>query len=318
MRKKQLKMYEPYVKTYVHHAYPLSMLESTREFKNWIQQKFCQIYYCQNNPKDKFLNYDYYDFFTSDGIFVKAFHSIPFDSLSSKKRMLDFIIERICDGWYIYGMWNEFYIPESRAYQRTDYMHEYFLTSVDEELGMFGCLGYTKNYEWKYFYVTFEQYLNAVVSDKNRDEDGHVGLNSYQRNRDFVYSESTKASRNGIVAYLAADSLEGIHALEDFFEDIKRWGKKREYIPRQSVYLAYEHKKLMLARLKYLGEKGEIEFTPVDIDEYIEIGNGFHSILNNWIRYAMQPSSKTAVRMYDKALQLLEKEQNILSKIIFS
>lgn len=66
--------------------------------------------------------------------------------------------------FYVYGTYDEFYIPGIAAYQNRSVGYEYLIYGYDGQTGAFKTVGYFADGRYKRFNVTYEDYDRGVAA----------------------------------------------------------------------------------------------------------------------------------------------------------
>lgn len=319
--KRILNIMDPVVKAYVHHGFPLSIIGREWVDSGWIYNRFIQLEYHIHNPDDKFIDFIYYNFFRQDDVFIEAFYQMPYETEKDVKQFLKMIKELIIGGAYIFGLWDERHIPGTSVYGRQFTPHAYLIYGFDDKKSKMYSEGYLKDRHWHRFEISYRDYLNAVIGEDGRDAEGFVGFNCYYRNGVPVDGLDEKQVKSELKSYLDSSSegnregiLYGVNGIIQMYEDFERICTYKGKIPWQSLYIVFEHKQMMLQRVKRLREKG-ISLDSDWIERYEGICRNFNLIVNFGVKYVRDGEIKWGGKMNELAKQELEVEQDLLWKL---
>ena len=150
--------------TYQTQAFPLGMIKANiKEYDTWICNKFIDYYYHMQVGRFSIFDTDTWGYkeglTTHDSLYVneEGFKDNIADVIRYNKNMLE-------NGHYIFGMYNEFYIPGKKAYQRYDFAHGYMIFGYDDSKQVFHSAGYLANGHYQYFDIGFEDYYKSIIN----------------------------------------------------------------------------------------------------------------------------------------------------------
>lgn len=316
MAGKKLPIHTPVVDVYIHHAFPVSVLPENLLKNGWIHGRFISLEYIIKSPEEQYLDYPYYDFFADDDVFIKGFYWLPFRTKKEKQKLIGQIRECIDHGEYIHASWNEKYIPDTEFYQKRDFTHSCFIYGYNDEKSIFYTVNYLADMQWHEFEVDYDCFLHAVLPDKDREPKGYIGFEAYRKSpvsdKEFDYEQMKKELHRFI---FTRKKRIGINAGRAFLRDAGKTAEKGEYIPRQSVYILYEHLSRMMERFTFLNENGYTEIDLRDIKQLDVLREDFRLCIRLWLKYHLRQETETIRRMCQIADAALKEERKILKRI---
>lgn len=307
---------EPIIKAYLHIGMPFSILPVIYEENGWVYNTYIQLKYNNENPNDKFMDFTQQRFWEDYGIFTKIFIDFPALKRSERLGMLEELKFLLSRDYYIWGEWNEYYIPGSPAYGRFFFRH-YFLAYgfKDDEIFV---EGYLDDNHWHRFSVSEEIFINSLIPDVERDKNGLIGVNGYrpQKIEKFQFEIETVTSK--IQDYLDSkgekqNTLYGRKAITSFIKDLKESISLSGNYPIQSVYVIYEHKLMMLQRLKFMKKLNYCSENAVE--RYKKVERAFYSIICCCIKYNTTGAVKLGEQILEKVNEAMCLEEEILNEI---
>ena len=122
----------PPVISYQHHAFPLGVLFTNESFINDFVSNYVHLFYLRNDAIDPhainfYRNDDYFakDCFIKNMIMANGGNRFLIDyTLESFSDMLVFMID---NGYYVYGLIDEYYLPNRRAYKIKHWTHDFLI-----------------------------------------------------------------------------------------------------------------------------------------------------------------------------------------------
>lgn len=311
----------PFITTYTQHAHLLSILSCYECTYPWIYSNYIQLYI------NKDYCHDWGDFYfplpyelrPSDT--CKWIHSQKIDrSIAESKwgSIIDFIADFISSDNYVHLMINYFHVPQSMSYQKDNTIHDVLVYGYDLSKETIYFSDFLNSRKYSFEEISFTDFINAFTSYKQRTNDDYLKgiIYLYRFDSECDYEFNINNILNSIKAYLsdAAPEYWDFYNMEnkrniDFGTEVYR--SLGNYVRRmvdnglliniRPFYLLYDHKKLMLLRLKFL--HGLKSFTNADNNligmENIE--KQAKNLVNMTIKYNISGNKALA----DKILNLL-------------
>ncbi|MCM1568225.1 MAG: hypothetical protein NC081_02110 [Roseburia sp.] len=245
---------------------PLSMgvlVEIRNHYMNWMASNNIQL--CMKRPRAEELMIDYYMGPTKHYKTYIASHYLDFmyeyfdyTKLSGRK-VMDIIHSRLNDNFYIITELNHYYLPKTTHYLKQQFYHEVMIYGIDKKKGVCFVMGYGDQsvvftYElgikelWKALNpagvmlviarvdVNYRDFLMNSEVIKKRLKDYLSGYNNEKDTMDIFPPQGIEKFGLDIFRHL----VENNDDLYIFCTDIR--------LP----FVLYEHKKIMLDRVKYL------------------------------------------------------------------
>lgn len=308
---------EPLLKAYLHIGMPFSILPEAFEENGWVYNTYIQLVYHDENPADAFMDFTQERFWEEHDVFTKGFFGFPAETDKERMEMLAEWKRFMDMGYYIFGDWDEYYIPDTPFYGRSFFRH-YFLAYGYED-GEICVEGYLEDGHWHRFRVEEDVFLQSLLPDKDRDKNGYIGVNFYRPRESSQFHFDLEGVKKQVNAYLdskgenAALSY-GASAVKRFFDDMTEAMRAGGDFPIQSVYIIYEHKIMMLKRMEYMASEKN-GCTAGDAEEYKKIVDQIFSVVCSCVKYRMTRKSAIANRVSEKINSAMESEQKILRRI---
>ena len=186
------------------------------------------------------------------------------------------IIEAIDEGWYIYTDADMFYIDDSDSYEQYHYQHDLMIYGYDDE--NFYIYMYDKN-KLTPHKVSYIHFMNGYFSDYTKEKE------PLYRNRAILFRPNNVTAEvnvtkiklhmhdylNGVETFAREypnifnpDSLT-VHGIDTYAEFVNLIEQnlldEEKYLRRTDFYSLYEHKKVMLDRVKYLKDKNVLSLS---------------------------------------------------------
>ena len=285
----ELELQQPPINCYLHHAYPLTVAMSHKDFNAWILSNYIQLEYYANINILNFLIYPISGFCNLCPLLDYVGLDLEF-IYKSNINIIDFIKNSISLGYYVMTYTDEFYIPDRISYERKiHFRHEIMIYGYDSEKSIFNVMGFNKNRKYCPSCVSFSQFETSFLHsiDKTNDfilfkaKDNKSYNPSYEFDvenvknllSDYLLSKNTSANFRSIGK--PNNSICGISVYEQlikYYQDILQ-NDSNVTCDIKHFHLLYEHKKVMVSRLEYLMENNYIDTKNGLINEFRNLEN---------------------------------------------
>lgn len=334
---KELPVTFPKVSVYPKHAIPLSILNNSEKsnawfYSNYIQLK-CSTTFLERTPADAFDYYTLYpEFYENPYLYSER---LSIDTIYFlKEDIIDFLEKMISDGYYLYTHVDEFFIPDTNAYNNYHFPHAILIYGYDKSAKIFNIAGFDKikfsfrKCEYRCIQDAFQSiYENVHVVNhlqkdyfkftymlKIKEENGYEldiewisdqiedYLNSQNSSRRFRGFSNKTSDYYGVSIY---------GKLLMYYKDTINSSKKFDLRP---MYLVSEHKTIMLERLKYL--KNNLKSPQIDnmITDYEKIVSNLRINLNLCIKYSVNNTFDLSNKLENSFSLIRTEEERILEK----
>lgn len=333
----------PAITSWQWHATLFSILGEDENAKKWIYSNYIQLR-CYNIP----------EYTSGDEILLcdmipgsSALKECPYllFSLITKPQIesycgdvIDFIVKTIDLGGYVYGAFDEARMISDVS---VDYKfsHELFIYGYNMEEEVFYVGDFTFKDKYAYTTVTFDavkrgfDVLSAGEDHVFRDDyKGTRGLYVIQKNVDSKYYDIDPVLiKRTLEEYLKGeDTKEHFRMMRNRFDDTvfgvnvydalktrvdKQLHREEPDFDIRALHIAYDHKVLMLDRLKYLMANEVIPFNQEMLDDYAVVVEDMLTARNLLVRISVTNEIEAGGRIADYLDDAREKETAILSKV---
>lgn len=333
----------PAITSWQWHATLFSILGEDENAKKWIYSNYIQLR-CYNIP----------EYTSGDEILLcdmmpgsSALKECPYllFSLITKPQIesycgdvIDFIVKTIDLGGYVYGAFDEARMISNVS---VDYKfsHELFIYGYNMEEEVFYVGDFTFKDKYAYTTVTFDavkrgfDVLSAGEDHVFRDDyKGTRGLYVIQKNVDSKYYDIDPVLiKRTLEEYLKGeDTKEHFRMMRNRFDDTvfgvnvyealktrvdKQLHKEEPDFDIRALHIAYDHKVLMLDRLKYLMANEVIPFNQEMLDDYAVVVEDMLTARNLLVRISVTNEIEAGGRIAGYLDDAREKETAILSKV---
>lgn len=316
--KKVLPIYQPSIRAYLRHAFPMSIIEDKAFEFGWIFSKYIQIEYHKEGKG--YLNYIYYDFFKKDGIFIRYYYQIY--CLKDKDKIINLIKELIDNNTYFFSEWNEKLIPNKAAFAKYDFPHACLIYGYDDEKQELYTEGYmTENWQWKIHTVQYDVFLNALqvnsMDDSNYWCDAFKIYNDSKLNFCFseMFDEMKKFSRGQ--SNIKGSILYGIAGCKEYVLDLVQIVHNREPLHHPSIYLLGEHCELMRRRICFLKDSYGLFASNSDLFVGFEVLDKQYNVINMLaLKYNKTRNVRDGEKVIKRLLDSLKTEEELVNMVL--
>ena len=331
--KKILPITIPPIVGYLHHAYPLSILANWTAYLPWFHSNYIQLYCPQNlqNLSNRTLKFNFYrrpDQRISFSPYLKV-HILNRDLIfKSPTDIVPFIIACIDKGYYVQSTVDEYFLPDSAAYQKRHFVHETLIYGYDNQ--NFVGLGYNKTGDYAAYQIAFAELTQAIVHANltgHYDSDG-LRLFTYDPHAqydfdihlvreqldDFLYARNTSErfrmllnpydGAYGLATYPCLKSYIGSFLHPPFSFDIR------------PAHILWEHKKCMVDRLKYLEDQGYLKSEYGFSVQYDELARKTGILRMMLLKFKITRSAVLIHRVFSNLDDIAKVEQGLLQNLI--
>ena len=342
--KKRLPVTYPLITSWQWHATLFSILSDDENAKKWIFSNYIQL-----------RCYDIQEIFTGDDMLLadmmpgssslKLCPYLVFSLLTKEQiesycgNIIDFIIKTIDLGGYVYGVFDE---AKILCDAEVDYKfpHELFIYGYNRDKEYFYTGDFTFQDKYSHKTVSFADIERGyeVITEKEDhmfkdDYKGHRGLYVIIKNTDKpVYELDLELIKTTLREYLnSEDTKDHFRMMRNRFDDtvfgIKVYDKVLAQIDKQihaeepdfdirALHVMYDHKVLMLERLKYLMNTGHLKYNQETLDAYKIVVDNMLAARNLLIRISITEDISVGNRFKGYLETAKEKEVAILFNVL--
>jgi amino acid adenylation domain-containing protein len=330
--------FPPPVTAYPSHADLLSVILNHPESYAWFYNYYIQL---EAPPDGVGVRLDFYT--------TLLFKTCPFiyyqrmsrDLVAKKwRRISDYIIDCLDLGYYVYFLIDRFYIPEYAQYQKEHKIHDIFVFGYDLAGKSFNVADCFSGGLYRYAKVTFTQiengYRNIHLTDRPDWFDG-VELISYRDKfhytfdinlmisfiKDYLSSTSTSQRYKIPSEKYCAEGLErknfvyGLAVYQLLQDFMKKFRKDLNYDIRP-FYVLWNHKTVMLDRIKYLAANNYLKNDAFLTERYTKIAEAALNIRNLVLETMLTENPKYVDFIIEKLGEIAIQERETLENMLES
>lgn len=178
--------------------------------------------------------------------------------------VIQFLIDAINEGWYIFSSYDEQYIPNTYGHlKKKCWYHDFMMQGYDLDKREFFFTIYTKRGKYERNVVEFDKFLEGFLNSRSNDFQFNR-MNLFRRNKEYkfyfdkqelikqieYYIESTCEDVKYTVPYWHKEKVYGLDIYDyiiSIFEEVDS-----SIRDKRMLYMLWEHKKCMQMRINYM------------------------------------------------------------------
>lgn len=276
MNRKILAITKPPANGYQFYSYPLAIILNHEESYPWFYSNFIQLAFDKNIFAPVPLCFYMYDYACNPWLNVHRLQRETFSMLD--KEIVDFVVDSIDRGYYVYLNVDEYFIPDRGDYQKKHFSHDTLVYGYDLGLRTLKILGFNKVGAYESSEVSFNEfsqsyhYLDKIENNCNQiylyqyNQAGKYDFNAKlvkETLEDYLYSRNT-SERFSMIAepWDRAYGMESYEYLQKYFQNLLA---NKVHTDIRLLHILWEHKSCMKLRTEYMYENGFIE-NPNDVE----------------------------------------------------
>lgn len=305
------------MKTYQSRAFPLGIMKANvDDYDTWLCNKLINSYYA---PKE--VTFDSYEadlWPVREGLAFEQKMLLSPDLFACKGiDLIELIRYMLRDGYYIYGTYNEFYIPGKSCYQKNNNDHDYILFGYDDRAKVFKSAGYLEDNRYAYFDIAYEAYFHSIVWSKA----DRITLNAHKIDKSYIPQLNIKHIKEKLENYLFS-RLED-HGSSEWIYGIDGWDCFDEYmgIASESLDLRYsrlyiEHRGIMCKRIHKLTECSYVSDGAIEERYRSQIYSRAQMVHHMFIKYNLTHNKELFARILQMIREINDQERKIIAELL--
>lgn len=261
------------ITVYKNYSFPLAVIYTDINADKWMNGHFLNVYLMCGSD-----GYIWYDFLERGDFFADILEQefIKLDEIC-KYDIIDLIEQCISDDKYVTLFLDEYYVEDTYNYRRNHIVSEFFIYGFNHETRIFKGFNFNKQnvltlVEYTYdelkmahhsLFMGYEEfrtlpiwvhwYAFSSIRKKNNISDSYdinyiIGdLRDYNESKNKI-----DCLRSEIIEERGAEAVYGASTMKVLLEAFYHLLENKCYIDYRHIHLMYEHKRLMLDRMRYL------------------------------------------------------------------
>ena len=332
--KKILPIATPPVIGYLHHAYPLSILANWMAYLPWFHSNYIQLHCPQNfqnashNRTAKFNFYRRPDQRISFSPHLKVQFLERDLIFKTSKDIMPFLIACIDKSYYVQPTVDEYFLPDSPAYQKRHFVHETLIYGYDNQT--FCGIGYNKYGDYAAYHVGFSELKQAIM---HADLTGHYdpdGLRLFKYDPHVQYDFDIHLVREQLTDFLYArntsERFRMVANPSDGAYGFATYPRLKSYVESflvppfsfdiRPVHILWEHKKCMFSRLKYMETRGYLKVKDRFSVQYDELTQKIGMLRMMLLKFKKTRHEALIHRVLSNLDEIADMEQSLLQDLL--
>ncbi|WP_236841348.1 hypothetical protein [Brevibacillus formosus] len=326
-----LPVVQPPIFGYQFFAFPLCIVLKDERSLPWLYSNFIQVCFDKRpNPPVPFTFY-IHDYKLNPWLHVEHFERGTMSIV--QRNIVDFVRDCLLYGYYVYLNVDEYYIPERKVYQKSNLSHDVLIHGVDLQENTFQLLGFTDKETFASTSVSFRNFELAYDSIDQIDHQAvcnRIYLYKYKESgeydfdltlvqetlEEYLYSKNT-STRFRMVSMPwnhCAYGFETYQCLQDYYQHLL---EGKTHFDVRHVHTLWEHKRLMVSRIKYMQENTSYLNSSHQIYEgYSEIERKARNTRNLMLKFYMQQEEETLHKIMRYLDEIAAQEAMVMEKLL--
>ncbi|PWV98560.1 hypothetical protein DFQ01_11770 [Paenibacillus cellulosilyticus] len=310
---------------YQHHAYTLSISALHPSFHDWFYSNYIQLCFYKDSP-----SFNFYQFSRLNPSPFLGEMYLHKTLVTRYVDLLQFIIDSLNDNNYIVTFADEYYVPNRSAFQKFNLVHDVLIYGYCLDRNVLYIAGYN-DMTYGFSEINFEDFESAFININNQggnlvkwangihlfqlklDNQFHFDLTLIiELLEDYLYSHN---SSNRFKMYENPDHhVYGLHTYDLLIEYLEKVDDQP--IDLRMFHIFYEHKKVMVNRLKYLHEVKKIKIDTNLISEYSNQEKESLLLRNLCLKANIKKNINIVSTIVEQLKKMREHEINIVSQLL--
>lgn len=166
--KMRLPAITPIITSYPRHAYPLTFISLMENSQPWIYANFLQLR-CKNealvekSTRSDWFDFDTYLLLTDTNPLLESQVIFRDFLLKYVNNIVEFTINSINEGYYFFTYLDEYYVPKTRFFQKSNFPHAELIFGYDKEDSTFDIGFYDGDGKYSFGKISFNDYRDSFL-----------------------------------------------------------------------------------------------------------------------------------------------------------
>lgn len=346
MNNKKILPIEPHPMSLVfgHIFNPLTIIEAYDGTKEWLLSNYIQLcapseYYIYGEEDIEFLNF-YPKYFSDFESFYLRTHNLTDSILDlSEEDLIDNIIRWIDNDYYIETFVDESLLPGTYMHKnRIERINEQLIYGYDREAEILKITAFDETDHYSPIDVSFSDFVNAFFAESterfSRESNWisvgqKYGLMLYRFRKDVKYTfdirsviiqldEYVNGKNSALHLKWLNDEKKGFVFGVKVYDALIQWISlhETEYVDHRTLFGLWDHKRIMLERLKYLEDNGYLDKNREYSRAYSEVELMANKARLLVMKYNVVRKKDVLASITALLRDMREKEQEVLNSVL--
>ena len=331
-RKVELPLADSPINYYLRFTIPLGIAFLDEGFEDYFYSTHLQINAIRNG---KYLN-----LYSQQIPSVKNYIKVIFSKKHmNSDKLLEHILMKLNDGYYIGIFLDWFYMPNRKSYGNQHFAHREYVYGYDLDTEELLVIGYSNKEIIEKSRMKFEDFKVAAYEARQRRT--LCELTYYKHKKNVEYKFDFEATYKGLKSYYESKltfgdrwRAQGCHMFlreritlgafdhgmntHKYLVDLiqKEFDEEKDY--KVSIKLSgfFEFKKCMLKRIIYMKNKGYLSDIDDLISEYSYVVKQYETFRNLYLKYSLTNNAEILFRIIFGIESLVDTEREIIGKLL--
>lgn len=313
---------EPLSISYQYSAFVIGIIEANakKDITPWLCSRYIDCTF-RENYADKFSISFYDHFATYENVLINEKVSFQIKTIEKLNiNIISLIKTMLSNQKYIYGHYNEKYVPGKKSFEKKYRYHDFLLIGYDDFKEVFISVGYLADEKFQKFEIPYKNMMDALLTL----DTPVLSIDIFSFNSSFIFSFDLEKILLMLENYIKSEvsSFEKINGHFYGIDSIKElsYHFKKTCLYTSDFKIKYtksllEHKKFMFLRIKYLCENGYLN-EKYYVEQASVIFNEAKLIHLMGMKYRISKQKTILNDLCEKILEINEMEQKYLKDVI--
>lgn len=307
-------------------ANPLTIILNDDDAWAWFFSDYVQLIWYK---KEKLLSF--YNKYVNE--IPTCIPGLEFQCLDKKfainnLNIIQFIIDSIDGGWYVFSSYDEQYIPNTYGYSKNkSWYHDFMLHGYDLDKKELFFTVYTQRGKYERNVVKIEDFMKGFLNSQSDNFDFNR-INLFRRKKEYTYSFNEEELEKQIECYMEAKCVDSKYTVPYWHEE-KVYGveiynyvisifQNEEYLIRDKrmLYIFWEHKRCMQMRIEYMINQGIIEKNDVLLSLFRIVEKKAEQLKLLQLKMCMVNDFSISIRIANGLKDLRDLEQKSMCQLL--
>lgn len=250
---------------------------------------------------------------------------------------VDFVRFQIDNGYYCWTYVNEYYIPNTFAFENQSFTHPLMIYGYDDTVQKFSVAGFFAQRKFgmcELPYESLEKAFKEVELPSQSGEQDTVILFKLHETRkaecefrlawvmeqlsDYLHSRRSGYMKGALAPNVPQGRVYGL----DIYDVLRIPFTKTELlsdsqgIDHRPLYVLWEHKKMMNRRIAYMAEQGYFSFSDAVVEGYRKVEQEALAVWNLFLKFLMTRDARLARQIVERLGTLKEKDSLAIARML--
>jgi|LSQX01.1.fsa_nt_gb hypothetical protein len=321
----KLPMAESPIVGFQHIAYALSIILNDKESLPWYYSNYIQLVSGNSFATPMTFYPNWFD--ANPLLYIQTFKKeiMKFGNID----IHSFIKDCIDNKTYFYSAFDEFYVPRRRYYGNHHFCHNFLIYGYDLSEQEYILIGFDERRFYGTTSITFAQFEDAFFSETSIPENVHL----LERKEGYKYDFNLKLVYETLEDYLYRKNTSERYSNSIYDNKIagRHWGldiykRLREYFELlicgnvlndiRLLHILYEHKKVMVSRLKYMEDNGYVKNCSYLHENYKNMENKSIVMRNVQLKYSATSDNQYLKTIIDMLSEMEQEEKELMEILL--